>query len=785
MGNSKAAILICLMALLSGGVISAQSRKENPPMPGLVRPQTDWPDFLKRQDMTWDKLPQQWYDAPFLGNGMLGTLIRQTGESEVRWDVGHSYVHDHRGPDDYRLRAPEILNRGRVPIGCFLLRTQGKITGGRMRLDLWNAEASGVIETDKGRIQFRTIVHAVDMVYWAGLEADAGEQGCRFEFVPERAESTRYISLERTLPAWYKENRPPNPKPVLRELGDGMAVCEQKMAAGGQTTTAWQLTRDGAKQNLLVTVEHTFPETDATVKALQTLGQAAKRDRGAWIEAHRKWWHEYYPLSFLSIPDPAWECFYWIQMYKLAAATRADRALIDNQGPWLQPTGWNGTWWNLNVQLSYSPVPVSNRLPLGEALNRHLRRNMQSMIDGVEPEYRGDSAALTRNTSMLDLAGRAGKPGGWEFPNPDIGSETGNLAWTCHNVYMQYRCSMDEELLRDLLYPLLKRSINYYRHFLKEGPDGKLHLPPTHSPEYGEAPDCNFDLSLIRWGCATLIELAQRQNVDKEMIPVWRGILEKLTPFPENQNGFMVGQGVGFDKSHRHFSHLLMIYPLRVVNPDNGGEAVIRKSLERWQSLKGALAGYSFTGGAGMWALLGDGNKALETLNAFKPYLQASTMYKEGGALPVMETPLQGASVLQEMLLQSWGGTIRVFPATPDAWKEAAFHQLRAEGAFLVSARRENGKTQWAHVTSLAGEPCRVNSNWAGKVKAVSTGKTPSQNNVALRQGEDGVCEIGLAKGQSVLLYTADKAPDPVVKPVSAADGRCNVFGLKAARKEK
>ena len=49
------------------------------------------------------------------------------------------------------------------------------------------------------------------------------------------------------------------------------------------------------------------------------------------------------------------------------------------------------------------------------------------------------------------------------------------------------------------------------------------------------------------------------------------------------------------------------------------------------------------------------------------------------------------AAGIQEMLLQSHTGMIRVFPAVPAAWKDAAFSSLRAQGAFLVSARRVDG----------------------------------------------------------------------------------------------
>lgn len=28
--------------------------------------QTDWKSFMSRQDMTWTRLPQTWYEAPFM-----------------------------------------------------------------------------------------------------------------------------------------------------------------------------------------------------------------------------------------------------------------------------------------------------------------------------------------------------------------------------------------------------------------------------------------------------------------------------------------------------------------------------------------------------------------------------------------------------------------------------------------------------------------------------------------------------------------------------------------------
>ena len=46
------------------------------------------------------------------------------------------------------------------------------------------------------------------------------------------------------------------------------------------------------------------------------------------------------------------------------------------------------------------------------------------------------------------------------------------------------------------------------------------------------------------------------------------------------------------------------------------------------------------------------------------------------------------------MLLQSHRAMIRVFPAVPAGWRDAAFTTLRAQGAFLVSAGEAAGAVE-------------------------------------------------------------------------------------------
>ncbi|MFF2941938.1 glycoside hydrolase family 95-like protein [Streptomyces niveus] len=68
------------------------------------------------------------------------------------------------------------------------------------------------------------------------------------------------------------------------------------------------------------------------------------------------------------------------------------------------------------------------------------------------------------------------------------------------------------------------------------------------------------------------------------------------------------------------------------------------------------------------------------------------------------------------MLVQSRGDTVRVFPAVPGAWRDAQIHNLLTQGAFMVSARRDGGRTEYVRVRSLAGEPLKPAHSLKGPV---------------------------------------------------------------------
>ncbi len=745
---------------------------------GELRVNVDWSEFLARHDLVWDRLATTWYESPFLGNGMMGTMIYRPRRGHLRWDVHRSDVQDHRD----NTHGWSAYSRGRLPIGYFDLVSVGQVDSGTMHLDLYNAEARGVLRTDVGEIAWRSVVLTGEMAIVIETRATEGERDFTWRFHPAEAISPRQaFRADYTLEHRHQMEYKHNPPHALELASDG-GLCSQPLLVGGGHATAWRQVRLGPGHRLLyVSVDQSFPKTDYAAKARRLLERALATPFEHAVAVHRDWWHRFYPASFLSIPDTRLEGFYWIQMYKLAAATRADGALIDNHGPWLEFTKWPYACWNLNVQLTYWPCYASNRLELGESLCRSLDRNFGNLIENVPEAYRHDSAGIGR-AATNDCIAKVGVPG-----RTDVGQysvpEVGLLPWACHNYYLQYRYSMDDKLLRERLFPLMRRAFNYYLHFLEEGSDGRLHLPATYCPEYGLAPDNNFDLGLMRWGFETLLQICERLGMDDPLAPGWRDVLERLVDYPVDENGLMVGRGVPWAKSHRHYSHMLMVYPFYLLNrEDPKAKRLIERTLDHWLHIGGGShhRGYSYTGPASMYAALGDGDRAHHFVNKLLDseaqeafggkWIRPNTMYMESG--PVIETPLSAAQSLHDMLIQSWGGKIRVFPALPVVWKDVTIHNLRTEGAFLVSAVRRDGRTEFVRVKSLAGEPCRVVTGMFGRHRIL--GKSAA----ALHERADGSLELDLARGDDIILYTGPQPPRLEVTPLAAVREERNYYGL-------
>jgi len=717
-----------------------------------VKLKVDWPEFIKRHDLIWRSLPTHFDYGAFLGNGMLGSMIYKDGSNRLRWEMGRSDVTEHR------------RDNSRLPIGGFVLTTVGEIQSGVMRTDLWNAEVRGTIITDKGSITFRSFIHTHKMVMITDVSSTDGESGASFAW--EARPCIDRVNVRR-----FKD--PPNP-PSTTDTLNKVAVCTQNRFAGGQFATAWRETSIKTGRRVTLSIADSFPGKTAAKQAVATVEKTTVADFEALLKSHRRWWSEFYPKNMVSLPDSRLESFYWIQFYKLACASRPHLVPVDLLGPWFRSTGWPRIWWNLNIQTLYLPVYTGNRLELGESFTNFIDAKRANFYRNAKDIWGFDNCATVPHTTCYEGLRGDGSRAPDHYINP------GDFTWALHNYYLHYRYSMNHSMVTDqskhAFYPLLRDSINLYLKILKKGDDGKLHLPKLHSPEYGADSDNNYNLSLLRWGCQTLIRLNKRYNLKDPLAPVWTKTLRDLTPYPVDKNGLRIGANIAFTKSHRHWSHILMVHPLHIMTGDQPeNRELLSKSVLHWLTVDNSrgINGWSRAAAASLYATLGDGDNAIKQIHghmADKRFVRPNTMYIEGS--PVIECAIVLNRSVQDMLLQSWGDKIAVFPAVPKTWDSAVFHDLRAEGAFLVSARRRGGKTIWVRIKSLAGEPCRVHPGLSGKVAVLINGKP-----VKAAPSADGICKLSLAKGDQAVLYVGESVPDLTVSPLPADPEEINPFG--------
>ena len=304
-------------------------------------------------------------------------------------------------------------------------------------------------------------------------------------------------------------------------------------------------------------------------------------------------------------------------------------------------------------------------------------------------------------------------------------------AWLAHHFYLHWRYTLDREFLKQKAYPWFHSASIFLEAVTEIDDKGKRTLPLSSSPEINDnrldawfPSITNYDLALIRFVFEKTEELAKELNLTRES-ERWQkrlGEMPDLSRDPETQK-LLVTQGHPLAESHRHFSHLMAIHPLGLVRWENGpqDQKTISASLEDLKRLgTDHWTGYSFSWLANLAARARDGQTAEEALVIFATAFclrssfhcngdQSGQGYSRYTYRPfTLEGNFAFAAGVQEMLLQSYSGTLRIFPALPKSWQDVAFKTLRTEGAFLVSATLTKGRTTAVDITSENGGKCRV-----------------------------------------------------------------------------
>jgi hypothetical protein len=205
----------------------------------------------------------------------------------------------------------------------------------------------------------------------------------------------------------------------------------------------------------------------------------------------------------------------------------------------------------------------------------------------------------------------------------------------------------------------------------------------------------------------------------------------------------------------------------------------MRRTFDHWTSMKSAWHGYSFAAASSMCAVMDSPDESLAFLRFFldrnvvdSTELTPNTMYREGSNFAI-ESPLAAAQSVLDMLVQSHGGVVKVFPSVSSTWPDASIASLRAQGAFLVDASRRGGATEWIRIRSEAGGPLVLQHGIGGPLDVRDERGRP----VPWRDQGAGRIAVRLRRGETAILTRRGARPDLRPRDVTAT-GTAPAWGL-------
>jgi alpha-L-fucosidase 2 len=416
-------------------------------------------------------------------------------------------------------------------------------------------------------------------------------------------------------------------------------------------------------------------------------------------------------------PDPGLAALYvQYARYLLMSSSRAGSQPANLQGIWNEGTNppWGSKFTiNINTEMNYWPAGPANLSPCVEPLVRMVE---DLAVTGARTAREGYGARgwvahhntdLWRNTAPVDGA----KSGIWP---------TGG-AWLCMSLWNHYEYHPDPAYLKRI-YPLLKGASQFFLDTLVEDAQGRgLVTSPSISPENNHHPAVAIcagpamDRQILRdlfartlkaqallGGADADAAFARKLAAARARLPADRiGAQGQLQEWLDDWDAEAPEQ------THRHVSHLYGVYPSEQINVRDTPEliAAAKTSLNRRGDKS---TGWATAWRLALWARMGDGERAHAILlGLLGPERTYPNMFDAHPPFQI-DGNFGGTAGMLEMLLQSWGGEIRLLPALPAAWPDGALHGVRAKGNIEVDIEWKAGRLTRAELRGDAGSQAVV-----------------------------------------------------------------------------
>ena len=445
--------------------------------------------------------------------------------------------------------------------------------------------------------------------------------------------------------------------------------------------------------------------------------------------AHEEWWKDYWEKSYVNIPDPDIERQYYVSLYGMACCSRDPDFPPPLFGTWITQ---EPPWWMADYHLNYNfmapfyglysanrleqadtyDAPILASIPIGEFYSD----KVCGIPGGIMlPVGIGPLGIETTRWSdyMEQNHGDWRKNGNIEAGGMFWGQKS-NSAYAVVNLSMRFYHSWDKDYAAKV-YPFVKGVATFWENYLtKEGDRYVIYNDAIHEGTVGTMNPI-ASLGLVRMVFDTASDMSEFLGVDADKRSVWKERRCHLAEFPlQERDGKTVFRYTerGVDWWPDNTLGLQQVYPAGQVGLSSDPELLqvawnTVDVMRRWKDFNGTNSFFPAAVRVGYPADSIYTHLKEYSLHTYGNGFQKDNPHGDENWSTVPNT-------INEMMCMGHQGIVRLFPGWPKD-KDASFHRIRVEGAFLVSASIKDGVVGEVTIVSEKGKPLTLLDPWTGK----------------------------------------------------------------------
>lgn len=477
------------------------------------------------------------------------------------------------------------------------------------------------------------------------------------------------------------------------------------------------------------------PSSPCASHPIRVNGRRGSSCRRRIREEHERWWKEYWEKSYVSIPDPDIERQYYVSLYGMACCSRDPDFPPPLFGTWITQ---EPPWWMADYHLNYNfmapfyglysanrleqadtyDAPILASIPIGEFYSD----KVCGIPGGIMlPVGIGPLGIETTRWSdyMEKNHGDWRKNGNIEAGGMFWGQKS-NSAYAVVNLSMRFYHTWDKDYATKV-YPFVKGVATFWENYLtKEGDRYVIYNDAIHEGTVGTMNPI-ASLGLVRMVFDTASDMSELLGVDEDKRSVWKERRSHLAEFPlQERDGKTVFRYTerGVDWWPDNTLGLQQVYPAGQVGLASDPELLqvawnTVDVMRRWKDFNGTNSFFPAAVRVGYPADSIYTHLKEYSLHTYGNGFQKDNPHGDENWSTVPNT-------INEMMCMGHQGIVRLFPGWPKD-KDASFHQIRVEGAFLVSSEINGGTIGEVTLLSEKGRDLTMLNPWPGRSVRITT----------------------------------------------------------------